>query len=90
MAKFGKKYQEAAKLVEVKLYDASEAVDLVKKTATDKFDETIEVAVRLGVDPKHADQQVRGAVVLPHGTGKTKRVLVFAKGEKVKEANRKD
>ena len=86
MAKFGKKYQEAAKLIEEKLYDAAEAVDLVKKTATAKFDETVEVAVRLGVDPKHADQQVRGAVVLPHGTGKTKRVLVFAKGEKVKEA----
>jgi large subunit ribosomal protein L1 len=86
MAKFGKKYQEAAKLVEEKLYDAVEAVELVKKTATAKFDETIEVSVRLGVDPKYADQQVRGAVVLPHGTGKTKRVLVFAKGEKVNEA----
>lgn len=86
MAKFGKKYQEAAKLVEEKLYDAVEAVELVKKTATAKFDETIEVSVRLGVDPKYADQQVRGAVVLPHGTGKTKRVLVFAKGDKVNEA----
>lgn len=86
MPKFGKKYQEAAKLLEDKVYEAEEAVDLVKKTATAKFDETVEVAVKLGVDPKHADQQVRGAVVLPHGTGKTKRVLVFAKGEKVKEA----
>lgn len=86
MAKFGKKYQEAAKLIEDKLYDAAEAIELVKKTATAKFDETVEIAVKLGVDPKHADQQVRGAVVLPHGTGKNKRVLVFAKGEKVKEA----
>ncbi|MEM5767099.1 MAG: 50S ribosomal protein L1 [Bacillota bacterium] len=87
MPKFGKKYQEAQKLVEKqKLYEADEAVELVKKTATAKFDESVEVAVRLGVDPKHADQQVRGAVVLPHGTGKTIRVLVFAKGEKAKEA----
>ena len=86
MAKFGKKYQDAAKLVEDKAYDAAEAMDLVKKTATAKFDETIELHVRLGVDPKYADQQVRGAVVLPHGTGKSKRVLVFAKGEKVAEA----
>ncbi len=87
MAKKGKKYQEAAKLIETgKLYGIAEAVELVKKTATAKFDETIELHVRLGVDPKYADQQVRGAVVLPHGTGKTKRVLVFAKGEKVAEA----
>lgn len=86
MPKFGKKYQEAAKLIEDKLYDAAEAVELAKKTATAKFDETVEVAVKLGVDPKHADQQVRGAVVLPHGTGKSQRVLVFAKGDKVKEA----
>lgn len=87
MPKFGKKYQEAAKLVETdKLYEAAEALELAKKTATAKFDESVEVAVKLGVDPKHADQQVRGAVVLPHGTGKTKRVLVFAKGEKAKEA----
>ena len=87
MAKAGKKYQEAAKLVEAgKLYTAAEAMELVKKTATTKFDETIELHVRLGVDPKYADQQVRGAMVLPHGTGKSKRVLVFAKGEKVKEA----
>lgn len=86
MSKFGKKYQEAAKLIEDKLYEVTEAIELAKKTATAKFDETVEVAVKLGVDPKYADQQVRGAVVLPHGTGKSKRVLVFAKGEKVKEA----
>jgi large subunit ribosomal protein L1 len=87
MAKAGKKYQDAAKLVEAgKLYTPAEAMELVKKTATKKFDETIELHVRLGVDPKYADQQVRGAIVLPNGTGKSKRVLVFAKGEKVKEA----
>lgn len=87
MAKAGKKYQEACKLVEAgKLYTAAEAMELVKKTATAKFDESIELHVRLGVDPKYPDQQVRGAIVLPNGTGKTKRVLVFAKGEKVKEA----
>ena len=87
MSKPGKKYQEAAKLVEAgKLYAPAEAMDLVKKTATAKFDETIELHVRLGVDPKYADQQVRGAIVLPNGTGKVTRVLVFAKGEKVKEA----
>jgi large subunit ribosomal protein L1 len=87
MPKHGKKYEEAAKLIDKdKLYDPEEAVDLVKKTASAKFDESVEVAVKLGVDPKHADQQVRGAIVLPHGTGKTKRVLVFAKGEKAKEA----
>lgn len=87
MPKFGKKYNEAAKLIDrSKLYDPEEALDLVKKAATAKFDETVEIAVKLGVDPKHADQQVRGAVVLPHGTGKTRRVLVFAKGEKAKEA----
>ena len=86
MAKFGKKYQEVAKQIEDKLYEVEEAIDLAKKTATAKFDETVEFAVKLGVDPKHADQQVRGAVVLPHGTGKTNRVLVFAKGEKLKEA----
>lgn len=87
MAKFGKKYQDAAKLIDSKkVYDADEAVELVKKTATAKFDETVEVAVRLGVNPKYADQQVRGAIVLPHGTGKSKTVLVFAKGEKAKEA----
>lgn len=87
MAKHGKKYEEAAKLIEAnKLYDPLEAIELAKKTAGAKFDETFEVAIKLGVDPKHADQQVRGAVVLPHGTGKTKTVLVFAKGEKAKEA----
>ena len=86
MAKFGKKYQELAKQIEDKLYEVEEAIDLAKKTATAKFDETVEFAVKLGVDPKHADQQVRGAVVLPHGTGKTNRVLVFAKGDKLKEA----
>ncbi|WP_182185869.1 50S ribosomal protein L1 [Pectinatus frisingensis] len=86
MSKVGKKYQDAAKLIEDKLYDAPEAVELVKKTATAKFDETVEASVHLGVDPKYADQQVRGALVLPHGTGKTKKVLVFAKGDKVNEA----
>src|SRR5690606_6216583 len=87
MAKRGKKYQEALKLIDVnKQYEPEEAVELVKKTATAKFDETIEVAIRLGVDPKKQDQAVRGVVVLPNGTGKTQRVLVFAKGEKAKEA----
>lgn len=87
MKKRGKRYQEAAKLVDKsKQYDIAEAVTLLKETAKAKFDETVEVAFRLGVDPKHADQNIRGAVVLPHGTGKTQRVLVFAKGEKVKEA----
>ena len=87
MPKHGKKYEEAAKLIETnKLYETDEAIELAKKTASAKFDETVEVAIKLGVDPKHADQQVRGAVVLPHGTGKTKTVLVFAKGEKAKEA----
>jgi ribosomal protein L1, bacterial/chloroplast len=87
MPKHGKKYVEAAKLIDAdKLYDPEEAVELIKKTANAKFDQTVEIAVKLGVDPKHADQQVRGAVVLPYGTGKTKQVLVFAKGEKAKEA----
>ncbi|MDQ0340174.1 large subunit ribosomal protein L1 [Caldalkalibacillus uzonensis] len=87
MAKRGKKYQEAVKLIDKeKTYDLEEAVELVKKAATANFDETVELAVKLGVDPKKADQQIRGAVVLPHGTGKTQRVLVFAKGEKAKEA----
>ncbi|MUK90459.1 50S ribosomal protein L1 [Ornithinibacillus sp. L9] len=87
MAKRGKNYQEAAKLVDrSKAYDIKEAVALLKETAKAKFDETVEVAFRLGVDPKKADQQIRGAMVLPHGTGKTQRVLVFAKGEKLKEA----
>jgi len=83
----GKKYQEAAKLIDKEtLYDPEQAIELVKQTAKAKFDETVEVAVRLGVDPKKQDQAVRGVVVLPHGTGKTKRVLVFAKGEKAREA----
>ena len=83
----GKKYQESAKLIErSKLYDPEEALDLVVKASKAKFDETVEVHVRLGVDSRHADQQVRGAIVLPHGTGKTARVLVFAKGEKADEA----
>lgn len=85
--KRGKKYLEAAKLIDrMAQYEPAEAIDLVKKTAVAKFDETIEAHIRLGVDGRHADQQVRGAVVLPHGTGKTVRVLVFAKGEKVAEA----
>lgn len=87
MAKTGKKYQEAAKLVDrSNLYEIKEAVALAKQTAKANFDETVEAAFRLGVDPKKADQQIRGAMVLPHGTGKTQRVLVFAKGEKAKEA----
>jgi len=87
MANRGKKYQEAAKLVNPDAsYEPAEAIDLVKKMASAKFDETVEVAVRLGVDPKKQDQAVRGVVVLPNGTGKTKRVLVFAKGDKAKEA----
>ncbi|MBY0095396.1 50S ribosomal protein L1 [Mesobacillus maritimus] len=87
MANKGKKYQEAVKLVDrTKAYDIQEAIDLAKKTSVVKFDATVEAAFRLGVDPKKADQQIRGAVVLPNGTGKTQRVLVFAKGEKAKEA----
>jgi len=83
----GKKYQESAKLIDKEaLYEPEQAIALVKQTAKAKFDETIEAAIRLGVDPKKQDQAVRGVVVLPHGTGKTKRVLVFAKGEKAKEA----
>ena len=85
--KQGKKYQDSAKLIDrLKLYDPEEAVQLVKQTAKAKFDETIEISVRLGVDPRHADQQVRGTVVLPNGTGKTQTVLVFAKGAKADEA----
>ena len=83
----GKNYQDSAKLIDsAKLYDPSEALGLVVQTAKAKFDETIEVHIRLGVDSRHADQQVRGAVVLPNGTGKTKKVLVFAKGDKAAEA----
>ena len=83
----GKKYVESSKLVDRSvLYTPAEALDLAVKTAKAKFDETIELHVRLGVDPRHADQQVRGAVVLPHGTGRSVKVLVFAKGDKAKEA----
>ena len=83
----GKKYQEAIKKIDKNnLYDAAEALGLVVETATAKFDETVELHVKLGVDSRHADQQVRGAIVLPHGTGKTQRVLVFAKGAKADEA----
>lgn len=87
MPKHGKKYLEASKLVDrAAQYEVSEAIELAKKTATAKFDETVEVAFRLGVDPRQSDQMIRGAVVLPHGTGKSQTVLVFAKGEKAKEA----
>ena len=87
MAKKSKKYVEALnKIDRTRLYDATEALSLVAEVATAKFDETVEAHIKLGVDSRHADQQVRGAVVLPHGTGKTKKVLVFAKGEKAKEA----
>jgi len=83
----GKKYTESVKLVDrTRLYDPLEALDLAQKTAKAKFDETVETHIKLGVDSRHADQQVRGAVVLPHGTGKKVRVLVFAKGDKAKEA----
>ena len=85
--KKGKKYTEAAKLIDRTMtYDPAEAVALVKKAATAKFDETVEAHIRTGCDGRHADQQIRGAVVLPHGTGKTVRVLVFAKGDKANEA----
>ena len=87
MAKRGKRLQEAMKLIEPgKYYTPEEAIAVVKKCATAKFNETVEVAMKLGVDPRHADQQVRGTVVLPHGTGRDVRVLVFAKGEKAQEA----
>ena len=87
MAKKGKKYVDSAKLIDRSVqYDVTEAMELVIKTATAKFDETVELHVKLGVDSRHADQQVRGAIVLPHGTGKTARVLVFAKGDKADEA----
>ena len=87
MAKKGKKYVDSAKLIDrAAQYDVNEAMELVIKTATAKFDETVELHVKLGVDSRHADQQVRGAIVLPHGTGKTARVLVFAKGDKADEA----
>ena len=87
MAKKSKKYVEALnKIDRTRLYDATEALSLVAEVATAKFDETVEAHIKLGVDSRHADQQVRGAIVLPHGTGKTKKVLVFAKGEKAAEA----
>jgi len=87
MPKHGKKYVEARKKVDsAKLYEVEEALALVQETATAKFNETVEVAFKLGVDPRHADQQIRGAVVLPHGTGKSRTVLVFPKGDKAKEA----
>ncbi len=87
MAKMGKKYSDSAKLIEKsKAYDVAEAMELVCQTSKAKFDETIEVHVRLGVDSRHADQQVRGAVVLPNGTGKTVKTLVFAKGDNVQKA----
>ncbi len=87
MAKRGKKYQDAAKLInKAELYDVEPAFDLVCKTATAKFDETVEAHFRMGLDGRHADQQIRGSIVLPNGTGKTVRVLVFAKGDKAHEA----
>lgn len=87
MAKTGKKLQEAAKLIDrSKLYEAKEAIELAKKASTVNFDATVEVAFRLGIDTRKNDQQIRGAVVLPNGTGKTQSVLVFAKGDKLKEA----
>ena len=87
MAKVGKKYADSVKLIEKnKMYDPAEALALVCQTSKAKFDETIEIHIRLGVDSRHADQQVRGAVVLPNGTGKTARVLVFAKGDNIDKA----
>ena len=86
MAKHGKKYREAVRKVEARAYPLKDALQLAKDASYVKFDETVEVALRLGVDPKHADQMVRGTVVLPHGLGKTARVLVFASGEKIREA----
>jgi large subunit ribosomal protein L1 len=85
MSKEGKKYQASAKLVEKPAYNLTEAMPVVKEAAYAKFDETVEVAMRLGVDPKHADQMVRGTVVLPHGLGKSKKVVVIASGDKVRE-----
>lgn len=84
--KHGKKYLDSAKLIQQSNYEPEEAIDLALQTAKAKFDETLEVSVRLGVDPRHADQQVRGTVVLPNGTGRTVRVLVFAKGDNAKAA----
>ena len=85
--KRGKRYREASSQIDTeRMYDPREALEKVKELSRAKFDETVEVHIKLGVDPRHADQQVRGTVSLPHGTGKTRRVLVFAKGEKAKEA----
>ena len=87
MNKHGKKYVDAAKLIDAdKFYSPKEAVELVKKTAVTKFDSSVDVSFRLGINPKYADQQVRGAMVLTHGTGKSKKVLVFAEGAKAEEA----
>lgn len=87
MPKHGKNYREMAAAIDrQKMYDPSEALNLIKSISKAKFDESVEASIRLGVDPRHADQQIRGAVVLPHGTGRTVRVAVFAKGEKAKEA----
>ena len=86
MAKPGKKYQAAASKIEDRPYELQEAITVIKDSAFAKFDETVEVHMRLGVDPRHADQMVRGTIVLPHGTGKTMRVAVIAGGEKIKEA----
>ena len=86
MAKHGKKYRQAVGKVELRPYPLRDAIELAKEASFAKFDETLEIAMRLGVDPKHADQMVRGTVVLPHGLGKTARVLVFASGEKIREA----
>lgn len=87
MPKHGKKYQEAVKRIDANnLYEVQEAIEIVKENAKAKFDESVEVAFKLGVDPRHADQQIRNALVLPHGSGKTRSCLVFAKGEKAKEA----
>jgi large subunit ribosomal protein L1 len=86
MTKVGKKYQASAKVVDKPAYNLVEAMPVVKRAAFAKFNETVEVAIRLGVDPKHADQMVRGTVVLPHGLGKSKRVIVIASGDKVREA----
>ena len=86
MPKHGKKYQDAAKRVDKNnLYEVQEALALVKENATAKFDESVEVAFKLGVDPRHADQQIRNAMVLPHGSGKSRSCLVFAKGERLKK-----
>ena len=88
MGRVGKRFQKAKGQVESKIYTLEEAIPLVKKLATAKFDETVEVAMRLGVDPKHADQMVRGTVVLPHGLGRTKKVCVIAAAEKTQRSGR--